>query len=137
MVDVKHIRDGDTDVVSLTDLRVLLSPDSGSWFAQALEIDYFAAGKTVEEAKQNFAKGLVATIKEHINLNGNLETLKKAAPQESWDEYYTASKECLRTSFGLKVELQDIKEELPEAIEFPFDRLAYMEQKDPEAAAAR
>lgn len=51
--------------VSLT-LRVSLSRDGESWIAEADEIDYIASGANGDEAKRNFARGLLLTLAEHV-----------------------------------------------------------------------
>jgi hypothetical protein len=46
-------------------LRAVIEPDTdsgGGYFVQGLEFDYAAAGETLEKAKSNFERGLVATM---------------------------------------------------------------------------
>jgi hypothetical protein len=78
--------DGEHHVVGIGNLRVVLVPDGDAWFAQGLEIDYAAQGDTVEDAKQQFEDGLVATIEEHLKQHGNIRLLLNVAPNEVWNE---------------------------------------------------
>ena len=85
--------DGSANVVGIGNLRVMITNDDGSWFAQALEIDYAAQGDTEEDVKQRFEKGLEATIDEHLQIHGTIEKLLQPAPQEVWVEMFkTAEK---------------------------------------------
>jgi hypothetical protein len=79
--------DGNKHVVGIGNLRVVLVPEGNAWFAQGLEIDYAAQGKTVEEAKANFEKGLTKTIDQHLKMFGTLDKVLKSAPPEVWSEY--------------------------------------------------
>lgn len=55
-------------------LQVLITDDgSGHWFAQALEVDYAAAGTSLKDVQESFERGLTATIDEHLKLYNNLE----------------------------------------------------------------
>jgi len=78
--------------VGIGNLRVFITRDDGSWFAQALEIDYASEGSTLAKVKKNFEYGLAATIHEHLKAFGNLEKLVQPAPQESWLELFRAAK---------------------------------------------
>ncbi len=69
-------------VVGLENIRVVIVPDEGSWFAQGLDIDYAAQGQTVEQAQANFGQGLSATIDQHIQAYGHIRELLKTAPPE-------------------------------------------------------
>ena len=95
-----HLKNGDTHVVGLNALRVLLVKDGNDWFAQGLEVDYFAGGSSVDEAKKNFEDGLAKTIHEHLRMHGNLEKLLQVAPQSVWSEFFTlaASPDCFKES---------------------------------------
>ena len=78
-------KDGRHHVVGLGNIRVLLLPDGGAWFAQGLEIDYAAQGETLEEAKKEFEDGLEAMVQEHIRVHGNIRKLLQVAPNEMWN----------------------------------------------------
>ena len=60
------MKGGSAHIVGIGDLRVILSKEDGSWFAQALEIDYFAEGVSLEDVKKRFEDGLVLTIDENL-----------------------------------------------------------------------
>jgi len=70
----------------LLGLRVAVVQDEGSWFAQGLDVDYFAAGATLEEAERNFEEGLATTVKYHLQKFSNLDKLRPA-PEEVVVEY--------------------------------------------------
>ncbi|MEP7009339.1 MAG: hypothetical protein ABJC13_03370 [Acidobacteriota bacterium] len=79
--------DGDAHVVGIGNLRVMLFNDDGSWFAQGLEIDYFAQGETLEEVQENFQDGLTATIDYHLKEHGNIQGILQVAPREAWEDF--------------------------------------------------
>jgi hypothetical protein len=53
-------------------MKVLIAPDGQFFFAQGVEMDYAAQGNTVDEAKANFAAGLEATKKLHLDHFGEV-----------------------------------------------------------------
>lgn len=62
-------------------LTVLVAPAAeGGYFAQGVELDYVATGATIEEAKDRFARGLVATFQEYIKRNRPIKGLFKSSP---------------------------------------------------------
>lgn len=71
-------------IVGILSLQVILAPEDGCWIAQAVELDYSAAGDSQEDAKQRFEAGLCATIQEHFKRFGNLRRLLVPAPTEDW-----------------------------------------------------
>jgi predicted RNase H-like HicB family nuclease len=78
-------KDGEHHVVGLGNIRVLLLPDDGAWYAQGLDIDYAVQGETLEEAKKEFEEGLDAMVHEHIRVYGNIKRMLKVAPDEMWN----------------------------------------------------
>ena len=74
--------DGSKQFFGIGNLRVLLVPDGKYWFAQGLEIDYGAQGDTPKQAKENFQRGLFATIDLNIKINGNVDDLLVFAPSD-------------------------------------------------------
>ena len=76
-------RDDGCHEVVMDCLRVVIVRDGADhWFAQSLDIDYAAGGRTLEEAQHNFERGLAATIKAHIIKFGNLSKLMQDPPAE-------------------------------------------------------
>jgi hypothetical protein len=75
---------GESHLIGIGNLRVIIVPDSGAWFAQGLEIDYAVQGATVDDAKKKFEDGLSANIQEHLKVNGNIEAFLQVAPNEVW-----------------------------------------------------
>lgn len=88
---VVHAQNEDNHVVGIKTLQVMLLHDESGWFAQGLQIDYASAGASQEEAKENFEKGLMLTVKEHLRMYGSVEKLLKIAPQEVWAEAFSAA----------------------------------------------
>jgi hypothetical protein len=79
--------DGTAHAVGIGNLRVLILPDGpNAWFAQGLEIDYGASGKTIDEAKKHFEIGLSGTIELHLRKYGNIEALLKRVRSKIWNE---------------------------------------------------
>lgn len=78
---VIHIQAENNHSVCVAALRVLLSEGDGGWYAEGVEIDYAAYGKTLKEAQENFEKGFIRTIHLHIAKFGNLDKFIKWAPQ--------------------------------------------------------
>jgi hypothetical protein len=76
-------KDGST-IVGIGNLRVVIVQEGNEWFAQSLEIDYAAQGKSLAKVKQAFENGLAATVHEHIRVYGTIEKLLKPAPPEVW-----------------------------------------------------
>ncbi|MFN3325379.1 MAG: hypothetical protein ACK5AZ_17940 [Bryobacteraceae bacterium] len=78
--------DGKHHVVGVGNIRVFLVPDGSAWFAQGLEIDYAAYGRTREEARQAFESGLAATVEQHLRVHGNISGLLQVSPPEIWSK---------------------------------------------------
>jgi hypothetical protein len=81
--------DGSMHVVGIGNLRVLITNDDGSWFAQGLEIDYGTEGDTIDEVKKNFAAGLYGTIQQHLKIYGSIKNLLQPAPPDDWQEFFS------------------------------------------------
>jgi predicted RNase H-like HicB family nuclease len=121
--------DGAHHVVGFGNLRVVIVADEGSWFAQGLDIDYAAQGETIEEAKENFSRGLRATINQHLCSHSNIRNLLKGADPE------TCRHLLLDSSFGtaqLKFFSQVSAHHIHQAI--PFSHIAYLVQQEQECA---
>lgn len=100
------------NVAAVKALHVMLLPDDGGWFAQGLEIDYAASGKTQEEAKNNFGQGLGMTFCEHLIMYGHIKKALVPAGQEAWDEYYkTPADKIEKQTCNLVAFLQQHSEE--------------------------
>lgn len=56
----------------------------GEWFAQGVDIDYAATGRTLDEVQRNFEEGLAATVGLHLRRFGTINRLLKTAPTEVW-----------------------------------------------------
>jgi hypothetical protein len=83
-----HVSDENIHLVGIGNLRVIISKDGTGWFAQGLEIDYAASGKTIASTKKNFQEGLKKTIDLHLQVHGGIDKLLKSAPQDVWEELW-------------------------------------------------
>jgi predicted RNase H-like HicB family nuclease len=93
-------------------LRVFIYNDDGSYFAQGLELDYFAQGESLEDVKARFFDGLLLTLDASgKNWHGNL--LPDTA---EFKEFYRALCEDTVVAAG---------EMAVEAEGCPFDRLVF------------
>jgi hypothetical protein len=112
--------------VELLNLQVIVAPEAGMWVAQAVEIDYAAAGESLEDVKERFEDGLAATIHEHLLMFGHLDSLLASAPAKQWHDLWKQKGKRL-TSFSQTTvhELVARSERDDVARFFPFDRIAY------------
>jgi hypothetical protein len=128
-----HTHEGNTHVVSLSALRVMLLEDTNGWFAQGLEIDYAASGASLDEVKKNFEDGFCATMHEHLTMYGNIERFLTVANKAAWDEFYHPPKNAVQQTFSC-VQFHDLEAAKPfEGVQLPFDRLAFI-SRDSSAA---
>jgi len=118
---VAKTKEGSAHIVGFGNLRVVITNDDGSWFAQALEIDYAAQGKSMEDVKKRFEHGLAVTIDEHLKIYGSIKMLLQPAPPEVWVELLEHAKLAKRFS--------QISIHVHQAL--PFEGIDYFE---PEAA---
>ena len=98
----------------------MLLQDDGSWFAQGLEIDYFAQGATIEDVKHRFQEGLRETLDFHLKLFGTIDGVLRVAPKEVWDEFY-GDQPGLRNLYS-QVSMHSEDDRLAE---FPFGAIAF------------
>lgn len=85
-----HSADGSRHAI-VAQLRVLIAPSvDGGYYAQGLEIDYVSTGKTIEEVKNNFTRGLLLTVESYIRRNRSLMALfsKSHTPPEAWQAWF-------------------------------------------------
>jgi hypothetical protein len=138
--EVFHLEDGENALVGVKALRVMLCPDGPLWFAQGLEIDYAAAGETMESAKANFENGLALTIQEHLTLHGKLEKFLRIAPQEVWDEFINAPPDTLKMELSAIAgyRITDSNSPIENAgttpSMFPFNAIVFFEPREARAA---
>jgi len=88
--ELKYNTDDDGNhLISVIGLRVLIACDrNGLFCAQGLDIDYATSGDSLEEAKENFVRGLCETAALHIEMFGDVKRLLRQAPQEVFDQFY-------------------------------------------------
>lgn len=77
-------------VVAVLDLRVMVTQDDGLWFAQGLQVDYAAQGRSWMEVRKAFEDGLTASIDAHLRKYGHLKHFDQPAPQHVWQEFKNA-----------------------------------------------
>jgi hypothetical protein len=100
-----HGTDGETHIVGIGDLSVVICQDESGWFAQGLEIDYAAGGPTIPKVKKNFEEGLKGTIGLHIQMHGSIEKFLTPAPPQIWKELYWSGKQYRFTQVSLHDDL--------------------------------
>jgi len=71
-------------------LRAVVVPDEGVFFAQGLDVDYFASGQTIEEAEKNFEDGLETLVALHVEKFGNVDRLRPVS-ENVREEYANVS----------------------------------------------
>jgi len=112
--------------VGVGNLRVMLVQDGELWFAQAMEIDYAAQGRTLQETQKNFEEGLRLTIHAHLREYQSIEKLLVPAPAETWTEFLKmAAAQRFRYT---QVSIHQLGEEFAELKDL-FGQIAYLEQK--------
>ena len=68
-------------------LHVLVTPDSGMFFAQGLEVDYASGGETINQTIEFFLGGLHGTAEAQFRVSGHFKGLIKPSPKEVWLEF--------------------------------------------------
>lgn len=114
-----------TAVISIGPLRVVVIPDGKFWFAQGLEIDYAAQGKSLEEVKQNFQEGLTGSVHENLKRFGTIRKLMRPAPPDVWVEmlYGPLSAESQKFMF-----IQETVHIIPELKKL-FEKIEFIQQR--------
>ena len=110
-----------TAVVGILDLQVVLAKQESHWVAQGLEIDYAAAGDSIEDVKRRFHEGLVATIQVHFDRFGSLDKLIIPAETTDWLELILSQSQRVL----LHSSISKHKFESPIA-DFPFGSIRYL-----------
>jgi hypothetical protein len=137
--EATYVSKGNEHAAVVKALHVMLLPEENdAWFAQGLEIDYFACGASIEEAKANFLHGLARTVCEHLVMHGNLNKVLVPASKEEWDEYSKTppdkiKKQALSFVTAVKV-FEQAKEPAEKAKLFPYDGIQFY-KGEPVAAA--
>lgn len=110
--------------VEVGPMRVMVTHDDGSWFAQGIDLDYAAEGETFEDMKSRFESGLVATIQEHLNVYGALEQFIKPPPAEVLSEFHAGA--------GDEYECSMLSEFEAFGPHLRFSGIEYFQQRDAE-----
>ena len=77
-------------LVNVPNLQVVVAPEGDFWVAQALEIDYAAAGDSPDDAVTRFEAGLESTLKLHKSRRIPL----KSAPPFDWTKFLSLEYEA-------------------------------------------
>lgn len=120
-------------VVGIEDLRVVISNDEDCWVAQAIELDYCAAGESEIDVQERFEHGLRATIQCHLERYGDLKRFLKAAPLENWVDLLAedGSSEQSFTQVSFHIFTRPTAQ-----TKFPFRRIAFYRKPEPQALVA-
>jgi len=118
-----HFKDGETHLVGIGNLKVVLVEDEGSWFAQGLEIDYAAESNTVDGVKAAFESGFCCTIYEHLRVYGKIDKFLKPAPPEVWKEMLFD--ECADLNKFTQISVHTIKADVVTYL--PFTGIQYIQ----------
>lgn len=113
--------------VAFGDLKVVIVKDDDGWFfAQGLDINYAAQGRTLAEVKKNFGEGLGKTIGLHIERFGTIKKLLRPAPPEAWEITHVPSARHLQYSC---VKLYPFVPETARE-QMPYTNIRYIESAD-------
>lgn len=112
-----------TTIVGILDLQVIVAPQGKLWVAQALEIDYAAAGESPEDAKKRFEDGLCATIHEHLRVFGTLSRLTQSTPAP--DEWFSLVKKGKLEEYT-QVSIHDFLPDKIDKLLLPFGQIKYV-----------
>ena len=84
-IAVQASSDSGDHVVGFGNIQVLITKDEpDGWFAQGVEIDYFAQGDSPEEVMKNFGRGFALTVGLYLENHGSIEKMLKWAPMEEY-----------------------------------------------------
>jgi hypothetical protein len=120
-----HVQGRKHEAVAIWNLSVLIVPDGEHWFAQGLEINYGAQGDTPVDAQANFQQGLLATIRQHLRMYGDIERILKFAPSDILKEaaqHKSAIRQFAQVSFH---EILSASESNDVQMAIPFDGINY------------
>lgn len=131
----KHYKEGERDVVEIGELRVLVVQDGDWWFAQGLEIDCSAQGKSEEEVKTAFMRSLVATAHAYLTELGSIQKFLRPAPPEVLRELVGAgAKGMLSISTTSEHEIERVKPPVRKSL--PFSGVTFYRRVGEAAGAA-
>lgn len=75
-------------------IRVWIFKDGDHFVAQGLDIDYASCGASLDEVQDHFARGLMATVNDHLDEFGDLRNLVRPAPSEIWIHFFQSVREA-------------------------------------------
>jgi hypothetical protein len=125
----EHYREDDHEYVKIGALSVLVTQDGDWWFAQGLEIEYAAQGKSLEEVTENFGQGLATTAHAYLEEFGSIEKMLRPSPPEVLRELSNASRrKMLKLSVESKHEIHKLLEEPAIRQAFPFNSIKFFQR---------
>jgi hypothetical protein len=114
----------DDHIVGIGNLRVIMCKNAGIWWAQGIEINYGASGKTMTQAKKNFEQGLASTIRLQLEAFDSIENLLVYAPKAALKEL-TEIKRDFRFS---QISIHQFEDDAKEFELLPFSGIAYLSE---------
>lgn len=124
----EHLRDEDHDYVKLGDLGVLVARDGDWWFAQGLEIDYTAQGKSDEEAIENFTRGLMATADAYLEEFGSIEKFLRPSTDVLRELAKASERKLLKVTIKSMHELHRLPDKEAAVRALPFSGIRFFER---------
>jgi len=133
MSQALHAKSGDNHLSAISDLNVIILPDGDQYFAQAVEVDYFACGSSVKNVQRNFVTGLASTIRAHLEKS---DTIKKFLVPSPEDEIRELEEKAGCDLYSLDWAEEDLSETLTrtELFYFPFHTIHYKQANSAQAA---
>lgn len=110
---VHTLDDNNRHSVGLSKLRVLVVEHGADWFAQGVDLDYAAAGHSLEEVQRNFEQGLASTVCLHLERFNSLDRLLKLTPRHVLDDLAPTPKHAFDFSMCTTHDLSDPLDMLP------------------------
>jgi hypothetical protein len=115
-----HVKAENVNVVGVGNLRVVIFKEDDSYFAQGLEIDYAAAGESIEDVKRRFEQGLADTLHAHARVFNDISGFLRVAPQEVWNEFLSIGG-CSKHRFScVTIGTQPLAVPAETSVSFPY-----------------
>lgn len=96
------------------------------WYAQGLDVDFAASGKSLDDVQRRFSRGLHSTLVAHLNKYGNASRLHRT-PRSVWKRFF--DDEMYHVHLISVESFPDAQAE-----DFPYTELAYIEQSREQVA---
>jgi hypothetical protein len=123
----EHYREDDHEYVKIGALNVLVTQDGDWWFAQGLEIEYAAQGKSLEEVAENFGQGLATTAHAYLEEFGSIEKMLRPSPEVLRELSNASRKKMLKLSVESRHDIHELLEEPAIRQAFPFSSIKFFQ----------